>query len=209
VVAAAPRHALVFKKLASALHRALFFSFILFRSLSFSFILSRSLPFSFASLDPPMSQSILNELEKSRVTFIDGYTTPTRSDKQAIGKHIQLLEQDLASSNLNATSRFTRTRAQARLVDIYYGVDHEVFTLCMFRIPITRLGTAKDDGLIIKISQWWNSSVHPQGLTEMTKVLCDRYRIDMLMERFREPEVFTTDEVEGIALFPLCCHSTT
>jgi hypothetical protein len=62
-------------------------------------------------------------------------------------KHIDLLKQDLALSNLGTTARFTRSRARERLIDVYNAIGPEAFILYILGTSITELGTAKD-GLI-------------------------------------------------------------
>jgi hypothetical protein len=145
------------------------------------------------------NQRIPHRLENIRATFTEGSSALESSQKRMLEKHIDLLKQDLASSNLGTTARFTRSRARERLIDIYNEISPEVFVLCILGTSITELGTAKDDGVIQQLSDWWKSHPHPVVLSELTRLLCKNYQIEFLVSRSNESELSSGFEVEGNA----------
>src|SRR5436190_1032896 len=74
-----------------------------------------------------------------------------------------------------------KPQVRTLLADLFLGLGPEVFLLCTFAAPITKLTTVIQQGLLPDLGKWWKRVSHPRGLTEVANKLCETSLISTLI----------------------------
>jgi hypothetical protein len=134
------------------------------------------------SVTSDLCDRLLRDLEAERATFHDDKLPLLSYQASAFNSCLELLQEDEASlSRLTKQRRSDRLKVRTFMSDVYLGVGSEVFLLCIITTTITRMEKIHLRHAIPKLRTWWRACLHPNGLTAITKELCDAYSIENLI----------------------------
>ena len=144
---------------------------------------------------------LIEQLEKEKATF-DEETCPLLSWQiDSFAACCDLLREDAVSLEKRSKQRRSeRLRARAFLVDVFLAVGSEVFLLCVFAVPISKLEKISPKDTIPKLRTWWKTTSHPPGLTATAMKLCGANSIRTLISSYlkRKFSEISTDAGIGI-----------
>jgi hypothetical protein len=131
---------------------------------------------SWSHISPPLSRvmsskqqltdkSLIDLLEKQRVTFTDRYLPLRTVQETALRKANELVAKPPEALKRN----YSKKKANAILNDIKNCISYDVFVLCALATNLSALGTSKLGNYVSKISLWWEGVHHPKGLTEVSE----------------------------------------
>lgn len=93
------------------------------------------------------------------LTHFSGNDTTTPAQLASIEKIIVLFKEEACDGDLPSATKSRRSAARRLLRTILQTLGDEVFFLCVFAFPITRLGTTKEQSQFIGILQgWWSTA---------------------------------------------------
>lgn len=113
---------------------------------------------------------LIKRLDVELASFDDG-VRPLLSSQLNSFVAISKLLKDSEAPGLSKQRRSENCRARDLLTDVFLVLGAEVFMLCSFAIPLTKLSTTKQKDLIPRLRAWWTASPRPRGLTTMAATM--------------------------------------
>ncbi|PSN58861.1 hypothetical protein BS50DRAFT_450900, partial [Corynespora cassiicola Philippines] len=105
---------------------------------------------------------LIARLEEGKKEFIDETFPPNSGQLRSFALYLALFKESQQSlMKRSKQRRSVRLRARDILVDIFFGIGKDLFLLCIFKVPISKLGTLKQRSLVVKLSDWWSHTTHP------------------------------------------------
>jgi hypothetical protein len=128
-----------------------------------------------------MTQSydwLFEEIERQKATLADARCEMLSHQKKAFQTWRDLLQEDEESLNKRSKQRRSeRIRARDLLVDIHSIIGPEAFLLCAIATSISKWVTISPEIIIPKLRTWWETALHPEGLTTIATSLCSSIHI--------------------------------
>lgn len=115
---------------------------------------------------------LIQLLTSELASFDDSISPLLSSQLNAFVSVSKLLKEDGDAPGLSKQRRSEKSRARDLLTDILLVLGAEVFLLCTFALPLTKLSTTKPKDLIPALRAWWTASPQPRGLTTMAATMC-------------------------------------
>lgn len=134
-----------------------------------------------------------------------------KKQAKALERVIDLFQRPEATEQQGAT-KSRRTAAKNLLMSILSILGREVFFLCVFAIPITRLATIKQrDDFVKALREWWTTSKKPEALVLLSSRLRENIsRIEALCDTGQSllSSILTHADMNSFGIF-YCATETT
>jgi len=149
-------------------------------------------------------ERLIEQLEKERASFEEEACPLLSWQIDSFASCYDLLRENAESLEKRSKQRRSeRLRARNFLVDVFLAIGPEVFLLCVFAAPISKLEKISSRDAIPKLRTWWKTTSNPHGLTVVATELCEAKSIRALISscQKRKFSEISTDAGKGVCSF--------